>query len=98
MQTNITQSEQFKILWGFFAKHGAEVEAHGSDELLPEQRSALAQLASGDADSPTRLKLIPLLQGNRNALAYLGEQIKIARPSASRKTRSARNRAPRRSQ
>jgi hypothetical protein len=93
MKTNLTQSEQFNILWGFFAKHGAEVEAHGSDQLSPEQKVALAQLASGEGDSAARSKLIPLLQGNRNALAYLGEQIKLTRPSANRKKSSARNRA-----
>jgi len=95
MKTNLTQSEQFKILWKFFAKHGAEVEARGSDELLSDQKAALAQLASGNADKAAQVKLIPLLIGNRNALTYLGEQIKLLRPSADSKARPARHRASR---
>jgi len=87
MKTNLTPSEQFKILWEFFAKHDAEVEGRSSDELLPEQKTALTQLASGKADNGTRVKLIPLLRSNRNALAYLGEQMKLLRPGTIRKPR-----------
>jgi hypothetical protein len=90
MKTNLTQSEQFKILWDFFAKHGAEVEAHGSHEMLPDQKAALAHLASGKADPAEREKLLPLLRSNKNALAYLGDQIKLSRPSAARKTQPTR--------
>jgi hypothetical protein len=99
MKTNITPPEQFKILWEFFTKHGAEVEGHGSDELLPDQKTALAQLASGKADNAARAQLISLLRSNKNALAYLGEQIKLRRPSATRKPPSRRSRssAPRES-
>jgi hypothetical protein len=87
MKTNLTPSEQFKILWEFFAKHDAEVEGRCSDELLPEQKTALTQLASGKADNAARVKLIPLLRSNRNALAYLGEQMKLLRPGTTRKPR-----------
>jgi hypothetical protein len=93
MKTNLTQSEQFKILWEFFAKHSAEVGARGSDELSPEQKATLAQLASGKADTAVRVKLIPLLRSNRNALTYLGEQIKLMRPGAGKNPRSARSSA-----
>jgi hypothetical protein len=90
MKTNLTQSEQFKILWDFFAKHGAEVEGHGSDEMLPDQKAAIALLASGKADNATRKKLLPLLRSNKHALAYLGDQIKLIRPSATRKPQPTR--------
>jgi len=93
MKTNITPPEQFKILWDFFTKHGAEVEGHGGDELLPDQKTALAQLASGNADNAARAELISLLRSNKNALAYLGEQIKLRRPSATRKSPSTRSRS-----
>jgi hypothetical protein len=69
-------------------KHDAEVEGRSSDELLPEQKTALTQLASGKADNGARLKLIPLLRSNRNALAYLGEQMKLLRPGTTRKPRA----------
>jgi hypothetical protein len=62
---------------------------------LPDQKTALAQLASGNADKAARVKLIPLLRSNKYALAYLGEQIKLLRPSAGRKPRPARRRASR---
>jgi hypothetical protein len=94
MKTNLTQSEQFKILWGFFARYGAEVQARGED-LLPEQKAALADLASGKANDAARKQLIPLLIRNRNALSFLGEQIKLQRPGAASKLSSARNRASR---
>jgi hypothetical protein len=55
---------------------------------LPEQKAALTQLASGKADNGTRVKLIPLLRSNRNALAYLGEQMKLLRPGTTRKPRT----------
>jgi hypothetical protein len=34
------------------------------------------------------VKLIPLLRSNRNALAYLGEQMKLLRPGTTRKPRT----------
>lgn len=79
MKTSLTQSQQFKILWEFFSKHGAEVEGRSSEELLPEQKVALSQLALGRADEATRAKLIALLRSNRNALAFLADRIKLAR-------------------
>jgi hypothetical protein len=88
MKTNLTPSEQFKVLWEFFAKHEAEVEGRSSDELLPEQKAALTQMASGKAGNTARVKLIPLLRSNRNALVYLGEQMKLLRPGTTRKPRA----------
>lgn len=88
MKANLTPSEQFKILWKFFTNQAPEVEARGAEELLPDQKIALAQLASGKADHAARMRLIPLLRSNRQALAYLGEQIKHIRPSAARRNRS----------
>jgi hypothetical protein len=88
MKTNLSESEQFKILWEFFALHGAEVEARGSEELSADQKASLTQLASGKADNAARAELVPLLRSNRNALAYLGEQMKLLRPRAGRKTGS----------
>lgn len=85
MKTNPTQAEEFKIVWEFFARHSVEVEGRVSEELLPEQKIALALLASGKADNDTRTNLIPLLRRNRNALNFLAEQIKIARPGTTRK-------------
>jgi hypothetical protein len=95
MKTNLPQSEQFKILWKFFVKHGAEIEARSSDELLPEQKAALILLASGKVDGEARTKLIPLLRSNRKALALLGEQIKLMRPGATRTRPSVRSRGSR---
>jgi hypothetical protein len=85
MKANLTPSEQFKTLWQFFAEHPAEVEARGAEDLSPEQKIALAELASGKADHAARMQLIPLLRSNRQALAYLGEQIKLMRPGAERR-------------
>jgi hypothetical protein len=84
MKTNVTPSQQFKILWKFFAKHYPEVAARGTEELLPEQKAALAQLASGTCDRAAREKLIPLLKSNRHALTFLAKQIKLSRPSIAR--------------
>ena len=95
MKTNFTHSKQFRALWEFFAKHGAEVEARETGELLPDQEAALAHLASGKADHAARMELIPLLRSNRKALAFLGQQIKLMRPSTNRKPRSGRSRASR---
>jgi hypothetical protein len=95
MKTNLTESEQFKVLWGFFTSYGTEVEARGSEELLPEQKAALVQLACGKADNATRDGLIPLLRSNRNALSFLGEQIKLKRPSAVPRPSRGRSRASR---
>jgi hypothetical protein len=88
MKTNLTQSEEFKIVWEFFARHATQVEARGSEELLPEQKIALAALASGKADNQARTNLIPLLRSNRNALSFLADQIKVARPGTTRKQSS----------
>ena len=62
MKTNLTPSEQFRVLWEFVLKQSPEVKAHGSDELLPDQLAALVELASGKADHKARLELIPLLR------------------------------------
>jgi hypothetical protein len=94
MKTNLTASEQFKILWGFFARYGAEVQAR-SEELLPEQKAALAHLASGKANDAAREQLISLLVRNKNALNFLGEQIKLQRPGAVTGLSQARSRASR---
>jgi hypothetical protein len=88
MKTKLTQSEQFKILWDFFAQHGEEVEARGSEELSPDQKASLRHLASGKAGDAARIELIPLLRSNRNALAYLGEQMKLLRPGFAGKSSS----------
>jgi hypothetical protein len=94
MKTNLTPSEQFKILWRFFARNGAEVEAR-SEELLPEQKAALAHFASGKANGGAREQLISLLIRNRNALSFLGEQIKLQRPGAVPGLSQAQSRASR---
>jgi hypothetical protein len=96
MKTNISNSRQFKILWKFFAKHSPEVEARGSEELLPEQKAALTLLASGKSDRAAREKLIPFLKSNKHALTFLAEQIKLSRPSRSIVTRAHRPKTPRR--
>jgi hypothetical protein len=88
MKTNIPNSRQFKILWKFFAKHSPEVEARGSEELLPEQKSALALLAFGKSDRAAREKLIPFLKSNKHALKFLAEQVKLSRPGRSIVTRA----------
>jgi hypothetical protein len=92
MKTNLSQSEQFKILWKFFVNHGAEIGARSSDELLPDQKVALTLMASGKIGSDERSKLIPLLRSNRRALTFLSEQIKIFRPGAARTRPSTRSR------
>jgi hypothetical protein len=86
MKTEFTPPEQFKLLWNFIAQHGGEVEARGSEELSPDQKASLRHLASGKAENAARLELIPLLRSNRNALAYLGEQMKLLRPGFSGKS------------
>ena len=86
MKTKLTQSEQFKILWDFIARHGGEVEARGSEELSPDQKASLRHLASGKAEDAARVELIPLLRSNKNALAFLGEQMKVLRPGFSGKS------------
>jgi hypothetical protein len=76
MKANLTSpSEEFKALWQFLAEHAVEVEPRGAEELSAEQKIALAELASGRADHAARMQLIPLLRSNRQALAYLAEQI-----------------------
>jgi hypothetical protein len=90
MKTNITNGRQFKILWNFFARHSPEVEARGSEELLPEQKAALARLASGQSDRAEREKLIPFLRSNKHALKFLAEQIKLSRPGRSSVARARR--------
>jgi hypothetical protein len=89
MKTNLTPLEQFRVLWEFVLKQSPEVEAHGSDELLPDQLAALVELASGKANHKARLELIPLLRSNRKALYFLGEQIKLRRPGSERARPSA---------
>jgi len=96
MKTNIPTSRQFKILWKFFAKHSPEVEARGSDELLPEQKSALAELATGQSDRAAREKLIPFLKSNKHALTFLADQIKLSRPGRSMVTGVDQTKARRR--
>jgi hypothetical protein len=93
MKTNITNARQFKILWKFFAEHSPEVEARGSEELLLEQKAALTLLASGKSDPVVREKLIPLLKGNKHALTFLAEQIKLSRPGRSIVTKAHRGKA-----
>jgi hypothetical protein len=96
MKTNISNSRQFKILWEFFAKHSPEVEARGNLELIPEQKAALALLASGKCDRAAREKLIPLLKSNKHALTFLAEQIKLNRPARSGGDGAHRNKGRRR--
>ena len=96
MKTNMTNSRQSKILWKFFAKYSPEVEARGSEELLPEQKAALARLAAGQSDRAEREKLIPFLKSNKHALAFLAEQIKLSRPGRSIVTGAHRSKARRR--
>ena len=91
----MTNARQFKILWNFFEKHSPEVEARGSEELLPEQKAALARLASGQSDPAEREKLIPFLKSNKYALTFLAEQIKLSRPGRSIASRAHRTRAQR---
>jgi hypothetical protein len=88
MKTNIAKSREFKILWGFFANHLPEVEARGSEELLPEEKDALVLLASGKSNRAEREKLIPFLRSNKRALTFLAEQIKLSRPARSVVTRA----------
>jgi hypothetical protein len=103
MKANLSRSDQFKIVWQFLAKHSPEVEAHSSEELSPEQKLALIRLASGKTDHTARVNLLSLLVNNRNALSFLAEQIKIARPSEKKKvapsktgrTRSRKSMGPR---
>jgi hypothetical protein len=80
MKTKFENSRQFKILWKFFAKHFPEVEARENNELSPEQKAALAALASGKCGRAAREKLIPFLKSNKDALTFLAEQIKLSRP------------------
>jgi hypothetical protein len=96
MKTNLSNSRQFKILWKFLAKHSPEVEARGNEELLPEQKAALALLASGKCDRAAREKLIPLLKCNKHALTFLAEQIKLIRPERSGGDGAHRSKARRR--
>jgi hypothetical protein len=95
MKTNISNSRQFKILWQFFARHSPEVEARANKELLPEQKAALALLASGKCDRAAREKLIPLLKSNKHALTFLAEQIKLNRPVRSGGVGARRSKARR---
>jgi hypothetical protein len=95
MKANMTNSRQFQILWKFFVKHFPEVEARGSEELLPEQKTALTRLACGQCDRAEREKLIPFLKSNKNALTFLAEQIKLSRPSRSIITGADRSKARR---
>ena len=95
MKTNMTNSREFKILWKFFAGHSPEIEARGSEELLPEQKTGIARLASGQSDRAEREKLIPLLKSNKHALAFLAEQIKRSRPGRSLVTGAHRSKARR---
>jgi hypothetical protein len=88
MKTNIESSREFKILWKFFANHFPEVEARGSEELLPEEKDALMLLASGKSNRAERVKLVPLLRSNKHALTFLAEQIKLSGPARSVVTRA----------
>jgi hypothetical protein len=95
MKTNIANSRQFTILWKFFRNHLPEVEARGSEELLPEEKDALVLLASGKSDREARQKLIPILKSNKHALTFLAEQIKLSRPARSIVARAGGARARR---
>ncbi len=48
------QNENNSRSWEFFAMHGAEVEARGSEELSTDQKASLTQLASGEARTKQR--------------------------------------------
>ncbi len=82
--------EEFIVLSRFLADNATGVEGRASQQLTATEEQALIELAGGRLEGAARTKLLPTLQDNAVAVAFLAEQIRLQRAAPARE----RERAP----
>jgi hypothetical protein len=70
----------FKILTAFLDRFADEVEGRGLEELTPNTRSKLEQLARGQLPETERSELFATLSRHPEWIARLAQEIKALRP------------------
>lgn len=77
------EDEEFSVLSRFLEDYPFGVEARSSGQLSAAEEEALMNLAAGQLDEASTKELLPLLQSNAHAVAFLATQIKLRRGDSS---------------
>lgn len=77
---------EFIILSQYLEVHPPGVKGRASEQLSAAEEEAFTKLAAGRLDEVSTKALLPLLQDNANAVAFLAAQIKLRRGDSSEPT------------